>query len=243
MSRVQIFRRKAKLNQRMSDYNRIAMRLSERLHELHKYSAAIARGYMTPFALAGMPLSCLSMGLNYFANQFSPDMAQRVKARLFMAGQASNNADLKNQTNIRDDVSNMIMDDSIKCFQDKIIYDFNPNGANSNLSVPMYGGPNCMPAVPGAFAAAAGLQTTPLQNTDAAMSQQAAALDCLTEKAYKEELKEMQKAEAENLKVIEDEIQQEKLANDHRMAATKEELQGLDQAEGEAIKRSTPKYA
>lgn len=61
MSRVMLAQRKMFLHMQLSFYNKIALDLSRKLHELHKYSASVAKGFISPMAMAGMPRSCMGL--------------------------------------------------------------------------------------------------------------------------------------------------------------------------------------
>ena len=250
MSRVQIARRKMYLHQQLSNYNRVAMRLSERLHELHKYSASIARGFMSPFALAGMPVSCLSRAACFFQNQMSDAVASSVMARVRNVGMLSQNPVLSNlaQDGNRvlgalEYVQNRMPLDEISARnglswnaltannppgalapQDKYVSSLLGKGTNINTNNQQT-----------AAGAQPGIYYTP--------NQENAAIEHMVRNAYKEELRELQKAEAEEIKVIEDEITQEQQLNNTRIQVTQTELKEVEQHEKDAIDRSKATYA
>ena len=243
MSRVMLAKRKFFLVQQLSNYNRIAMRLSQKLHDLHKYSASIARGFMTPFALAGMPLSCLTMAGNYFFNQFGPQVRQNVATRVFNATSGSPNPNYQ----------------KLAMTDDEIQKKFNEIAGNPTWSgdtMQNIGGFSSPFALPGlnpntpAFRAISGGRpvanavagTTPQQ--DALTNEQLdSAKRHMVEAAYKAEMQEIRKAEEENIKVIEDEIVQEQQLNNTRIEVTKTELKEVEQGEKNAIEREKSIYA
>ena len=243
MSRVQIARRKMYLHQQLSNYNRVAMRLSERLHELHKFSASIARGFMSPFDLAGMPISCLARAESYFATQYGPLVGANVFDRVYKTCMASNNPNL---TVLADPNNPQNVENVLKAVQERMPFDetFVQNGLgyggfDANIGTPpaKYYGPlsgNRQEYTAGGM---------DYSDPNLKREQQCAALEHMVRNAYKEELREMHKAEAEKIKVVEDEITQEQQLNNTRIQVTQTELKEVEQHEKDAIDRAKATYA
>ena len=208
MSRVTLAIRKMFLHQQMSDLNAKNMRLSQKLMELHKYSASVARGYINLKEMAGMPISCRNLAAGFALSQFNVNNNALNRAAMTWAA---------NNSNPRTGVS---AQDQYSYFQ----------GAVRE----MIDNPNLFEAK---------INSIPDERARNEEFMRVNFMKQMFEDAQKTEQRENAKIEQEKIKIIEDDIQQQKLVNDSRLEAVKNELQSVEQGEKEAIKRSTPQYA
>lgn len=92
MSRVMLAQRKMFLHMQLSYFNKIALDLSQKLHELHKYSASVAKGFVSPLAMAGMPRSCMGLAIGLAYGQFKVNNDALRKSAIIWGNQHGNPA-------------------------------------------------------------------------------------------------------------------------------------------------------
>lgn len=213
MSRVSFAMRKQYLHQQLNDLNNKAKEISRKFMELHKYAAAVARGKMTLMDLAGMPKGCELFANAFVIGYYAPKVGVMPKA-LERAATLWANDQGKTDPNIRG----------------KEYMGF------KNLIKDMHENPELYEAN----------RIKEFGNDEQALNN-AKMLDAYKEHLFQEAIKaeenEYRKAKEAEIKVTEDELQQEKLMNDSRLEAVKQELANVEKAEPEAIKRSMGQYA